>query len=93
MYQVAYAQGARRALKRLRRGRSFPEERLKEIVTLLMCGRTLPVLFKDHQLHGEFADLRECHLGFNLLLLYKRNEELRVVTIANIGTHPELFGE
>jgi mRNA interferase YafQ len=93
MYQIAYAQSARRALKRLRHGYSFPEENLKEIVTLLMYGKTLPILFKDHQLHGEFAHLRECHLGFNLLLLYKRNEDLRVVTIANIGTHPELFGE
>ena len=93
MYQIIYAQGARRALKRLRRSGSFQEAVFKELLALFMNDRSLPIHFKDHALHGDFIGYRECHLGFNLLVVYKRNEEKGIVTISEVGTHPELFGE
>ncbi|MFA6279028.1 MAG: type II toxin-antitoxin system mRNA interferase toxin, RelE/StbE family [Candidatus Paceibacterota bacterium] len=93
MYRIAYAQSARRALKRLRRSGSFKEAVFKELLVLFMYNRSLPIHFQDHALHGSFMEYRECHLGFNLLLLYERDEVLKIITIANIGTHPELFGE
>ena len=52
----------------------------------------LPVSYRDHQLHGELSIYREFHLVDDLLVQYKRNEALRVITIAKIGTHSELFG-
>ena len=93
MYEIVYAQGARKALKRYKRGGSFPEATFKELLTLLMSDRPLPINFKDHALQGVLSDKRECHIGFNLLVVYKRNEVLKVVTISGVGTHQELFGE
>jgi len=93
MYEIAYAQSARKALKRYRRGGSFPEEVFKELLALFVFGKSLPISFKDHQLQGNLSDRRECRLGFNLLVVYKRNEEVGVITITGVGTHPELFGE
>lgn len=93
MYDIAYAQSARKALKRRRRSGSFPEATFKELLALLMLGRPLPINFKDHELQGSLSDRRECHLGFNLLVVYRRIEELKVVTVLAIGTHAELFGE
>lgn len=93
MYEIRYAQSARKALKRLRRNGSFPEERFKELLALFMSGRAIPINFKDHALQGDLAVARECHLGFNLLVEYSRNEYLKVVTIIRVGTHAELFGE
>lgn len=58
-----------------------------------ISGTSLPPRFHDHRLQGALADSRECHIGFDLLVQYKRNETLRVVTIQRVGTHPELFGE
>lgn len=92
MYEVRYAQGARKALKRLRRGGSFPEEKFKELLALFIFGRAIPVNFKDHALQGSLSVVRECHLGFNLLVEYSRNEDIKVVTLICIGTHAELFG-
>lgn len=93
MYELAYAQGARKALKRLRRNGSFPEDTFRELLSLFIFGKSLPVSFKDHALQGSLSTKRECHLGFNLLIVYKRNEEQKIVTISGIGTHGELFGE
>ncbi|MBI4065685.1 type II toxin-antitoxin system mRNA interferase toxin, RelE/StbE family [Candidatus Kaiserbacteria bacterium] len=53
----------------------------------------LPEQYKDHQLHGDLAHFRECHIGFNQLLLYERDEALGIIVISKIGTHAELFGE
>lgn len=92
-YHVSLSVSARRRLKKLKYSGSFNPEVLNKILHCFGNGEPLPEKVKDHQLQGEFAHYRECHIGFNLLLIYKRNDELRVVTITNIGTHQELFGE
>lgn len=93
MYEIRYAQSARKALKRHRRSGSFPEEKFKELLTLFIFGRSIPINFKDHALHGDLSVARECHIGFNLLIEYSCNEDLKIITIIDIGTHVELFGE
>lgn len=93
MYELVYSQKARKTLKRLRRSGAFSMRTLEELLLLLIHGRNLPAHFKDHQLHGDLARYRECHLGFNLLLQYEKDEILKLITISKIGTHPELFGE
>lgn len=92
-YRIKLSNKTERVLKKLKRSGTFNPFALNTILRCLQNGEALPERYKDHQLHGEFAQLRECHLSFNLLLLYKRNEETRIITIADIGTHPELFGE
>lgn len=92
-YRVKLSNSARRALKKLGRSGKFNPFILNAILQCFEEGNSLPEKYKDHQLHGEFAHLRECHLGFNLLLLYERDDELKIVTVSDIGTHPELFGE
>ena len=58
----------------------------------LRSGGILPDSFRDHQLKGELSIYRELHLGYDLLVQYRRNEEKQIITIAKIGTHTELFG-
>ncbi len=93
IYHVALSSSARRYLKRLRYSGTFNPPVFNTILQCFEHGKALPEKFKDHQLHGEFAHLRECHLGFNLLLIYKRNDDAKIITISDIGTHGELFGE
>lgn len=92
MYEVVYAQSARKSLKRKRRSGSFPDPAFKKLLALFMKGEPLPAQYKDHELGGYLSEFRECHLTFDLLVMYKRNEYLQIVTIKNVGTHPELFG-
>lgn len=92
-YQLSLSSSTRKYLKKLKRSGTFNPAVLNSVLRCLEEGDPLPEKVKDHQLHGEFSHFRECHLGFNLLLLYKRNEERRVIIISDIGTHGELFGE
>lgn len=93
MYRIVYAQSARKSLKRKGRSGSFPKTAFEELVALLIVGKVLPARFKDHGLGGDLEIFRECHITFDLLVIYKRNEYLRVVTIQNVGTHSEIFGK
>ena len=93
MYSIVLSNSARRYLKKLSHSGAFNSATLHKVMHLLESGEPLPEKFKDHRLHGEFSHLREFHLGFNLLVLYERDDVLRIITVSDIGTHPELFGE
>ena len=70
-----------------RTGRNL--ERLIEAVSLLGRGAELPGIYRDHQLIGNWQDHRECHLGGDLLMIYRMTgNELRLV---RMGSHTELF--
>ncbi|MDO8521875.1 MAG: type II toxin-antitoxin system YafQ family toxin [bacterium] len=92
MYLVILSSGARKSLRRYKRSGSFPKDKFRQALLHLRNEESLPVSFGDHVLHGELSIYREFHIANNLLVQYKRNEELRVITIAKIGTHSELFG-
>lgn len=65
--------------------------KLKQVVTLLANGDTLPVEFRDHSLSGNYSGYRECHLQPDWLLVYKIIEEQLVLTLYRTGTHSDLF--
>ncbi|MDO8561661.1 MAG: type II toxin-antitoxin system YafQ family toxin [bacterium] len=92
MYLVVLSPRARKSLRRYKRSGSFPKDKFKQALLNLREGGILPVTYRDHQLSGELSIYREFHIANDLLVQYKRNEELRVITIAKIGTHSELFG-
>lgn len=47
-----------------------------EIITKLLNGEILEKKYKDHQLKGNLKDYRECHIKPNLLLLYKKQNNI-----------------
>jgi mRNA interferase YafQ len=93
MYEIVFMRGANRSLKKLKRSGSFKHKTLRKLLLDLADGGPLASRYKDHQLKGDLSDYRECHLGFDLLVQYRRDDELKIVAIADIGTHSELFGD
>ena len=65
--------------------------RFEEAVRLLSSGTPLPEDYKDHSLKGNWKGHRECHLGFDWLLIYKIKDD--TLMLARIGSHNELFGK
>jgi mRNA interferase YafQ len=64
--------------------------RLREVMLLIIANAgPLPPEWKDHELKGEWADHRECHVGGDFLLIYTVSPAKVVFTRA--GTHSELF--
>ena len=93
IYRIRISNKAQRALKKLKHSGIFNPPVFNSVLLCLEQGNSLPGKYKDHQLHGELVHFRECHLGFNLLLQYEKDDESQLIIISNIGTHQELFGE
>ena len=68
-------------------------EQLDDIIRALSRGETLPEKNKDHELSGDWAGHRECHIQPDWLLVYRIEDDVLVLTLARIGTHSDLFGK
>lgn len=66
---------------------------LDDIIRALSRGETLPEKNKDHELSGDWAGHRECHIQPDWLLVYRINDDVLVLTLARTGTHSDLFGK
>ena len=68
-------------------------ELLDDIIRALSRGETLPEKNKDHELIGDWAGHRECHIQPDWLLVYRIEDDVLVLTLARTGTHSDLFGK
>lgn len=62
---------------------------LIEILYLLLNDKPLPQQYKDHDLIGNWKGFRECHIKPDLLLIYRKNDDL--LQLVRLGSHSELF--
>lgn len=80
--------------QRLSHSGRYDMNRLKEAMQLLTSNDgPLPPEWKDHQLEGEWAGHRECHIGGDFLLVYLLDDSGKsgLVVFVRSGTHAELF--
>jgi len=47
--------------------------------------------YRDHDLSGDWAGYRECHVRPDLLLIYRKSDA-DTLRLARLGSHSELFG-
>ncbi len=68
-------------------------EELKEVVSMLAEGETLPEKYRDHDLVNSrnYKGVRECHIEPDWLLIYKISEQLMVLSLQRTGSHSDLF--
>lgn len=64
---------------------------IKEIIRKLSNGEPLPPRNKDHNLSGNYANCRECHIAPDWLLIYEIYEEELYLYLTRTGTHSDLF--
>ena len=68
-------------------------ELLDDTIRALARGDVLPEKNKDHELSGDWAGHRECHIQPDWLLVYRIDDDVLVLTLARTGTHSDLFGQ
>ncbi len=90
LYGVTYTKKFTKGFKKLLRSGSFNRLNLEKVIEMIASGIELPKKYRDHNLIGEWIGFRECHIEFDLLLIYKI--ESNTLVLVEIGTHPELFG-
>ena len=77
---------------RLSRSGRYDMVRLKEVMLMLVSNdAALEAQWLDHELKGDWQGFRECHIGGDFLLIYKLEDQSRLVVFTRAGTHSELF--
>ena len=66
-------------------------ELLKTVVNTLASGQKLDRQYRDHDLTGEYAGFRECHMQPDWLLVYRIEQEELELFLFRTGTHSDLF--
>jgi mRNA interferase YafQ len=64
---------------------------LRSVLVALASDQALDVRYRDHDLSGNWAGYRECHLKPDLLLIYRKSDD-DTLRLARLGSHSELFG-
>jgi mRNA interferase YafQ len=90
VYEIVTTNRFKKGLKRaIKRGLDL--SLLDEVVEKLRTGKRLEAKFNDHALSGKFNDFRECHVQPDWLLVYLKDDGVLTLTLAETGTHAELF--
>lgn len=62
---------------------------LVEILTMLADDQPLAEKFRDHALTGEWKDCRDCHIKPDLILIYRKPDQVKLQLI-RLGSHSKL---
>ena len=90
MYSIEFTKRYLKDLK-LARKRNFDESKLNDLIKMLIGGGQLPARFNDHKLKGDFNGYHECHITPDWLLIYSKNQSIKLITLIRTGTHSDLF--
>ena len=73
----------------IKQGRNL--DMLENVVSILQSNKQLPQKYCDHNLIGEWQGYKECHISPDWLLIYKIDGVLKLLRLARIGSHSDLF--
>ena len=91
MYEIRSTKKYNKDLKRIANDRKLINE-IYAVVDLLSANdNPLPPKYKDHQLKGQYAGFRECHIRPDWLLVYQKNKKELILLLVRTNTHSEIF--
>jgi mRNA interferase YafQ len=71
--------------------RNYDLHKLEDLLKLLISGNPLPKEYKNHPLSGNFKNHFDCHITPDWLVVYKKNEKEKLITLIRTGTHSDIF--
>lgn len=88
-YGVRKTSRFKKSLKKmLKRGKDI--KKIANVVRMLANGEALPPQYKDHPLVNNPAGFRDCYIENDWVLLYKNQDDILILTLADTGTHSDL---
>lgn len=90
MLTISYQSKFKKDYKRIKK-RGYDLRLLEMVISILAAGQTLPPQYKDHDLQGDYAGCRECHITPDWLLVYEVDDTELVLYLMRTGTHSDLF--
>ena len=85
-YQTAFKKDYKRVVRR-----GYDVRLLVKVIELLAEQKPLPKEYHDHNLTGNYAGCRECHITPDWLLIYEVKETELLLYLTRTGTHSDLF--
>jgi mRNA interferase YafQ len=92
MYYIFRTRQFEKSLVKMVRSGKFVRQDVEDVLLQLSSGETLPVNLREHALKGDMQDRRECHVKGDVLLIYRKDNDVLTLIAIDIGTHHELFG-
>ena len=80
----------RRDYKRMMK-RGCKRELIEQVIDTLLQEKPLEAKYRDHELKGNYAGFRECHIQPDWLLIYRIDNGNLILTASRTGTHSDLF--
>jgi mRNA interferase YafQ len=90
MYQVKFTSAYKKGYKLMKK-RGLDISLLDDVVDKLRQGIPLEKKYRDHELKGNYAGFRECHIKPDWLLIYLIENDILTLTLVDTGTHSDLF--
>ena len=90
MYQVKFTSAFKKSYKRIKK-RDLDISLLDEVIEKLRLGQTLEEKYRDYELKGNFVGFREWHIKPDWLLVYLIEDDILILTLADTGSHADLF--
>lgn len=91
MYEIIRSKKYRKDFQRLAMSGRFNQRKLESVIKMIAKGEVLPFYYRNHPLHGFDVDTWECHVGSDLLLIYRKRESILVLYLIRVGSHSDLF--
>ncbi len=91
-FSLHYSNTYLKDLKLARRS-NLNEDKLNEVIKMLINGESLPANLHNHLLTGDYKGYWECHINPDWLLLYEKDTEIRIISLYRTGTHVDIFGK
>lgn len=85
-YQAAFKKDYKRIVRR-----GYDVRLLEKVIWLLAEQKPLPEQYHDHNLTGNYAGCRECHITPDWLLIYEVDGNELILYLTRTGSHSDLF--
>ena len=92
MYTAIHSKQFNKSFKKISKHKDFNGEILRKVIRELAQGKVLEPRHRDHALKGDMSGIRECHIQNDILLMYRKEKDILILLLVDIGTHSELFG-
>lgn len=89
--EVKHSSQFKKDYKRIRRDRSLVDD-LLNVIDKLSADIPLEPERRDHELIGDWAGCRDCHVRPDYVLIYRKYEDVvSILKLMRFGSHSELF--
>ena len=90
-YKIKITTKFKKQLKKMASQPHFKQEKLEEVINLLSNNKQLPYKYKNHLLEPKDNGIWECHVQPDVLLVYKKIDELLILILINLDSHSNMF--